>query len=158
VDYAHTPDALENAASAIKKIAPARLICVFGCGGDRDSKKRPQMGTIAARLCNLSVVTSDNPRSEDPVAIIEQILPGIRQVGGVEYSARDLAAGFEQSGFAVESDRRRAIELAIRASRPQDAVLIAGKGHETYQILGDTTIDFDDRKEARKVLGELEGG
>ena len=155
VDYAHTPDALENAISAIKEIAPARIICVFGCGGDRDPKKRPLMGEIVARLCDLSIVTSDNPRSEDPLAIIEQILPGVRQAKGVEYSSRDLKAGFEKKGFVVEPDRRRAIELGINASRRDDAVLIAGKGHETYQILGNTTIDFDDRVEAREVLNKL---
>jgi len=155
VDYAHTPDALENATSAIKEIAPARIICVFGCGGDRDKKKRPLMGEIAARLCDLSVVTSDNPRSEDPLAIIEQILPGARQANGIEYSDRDLQAGFEKKGFVVVPDRRRAIELGIKLSRPNDAVLIAGKGHETYQILGATTIDFDDREEARKALNKL---
>ena len=157
VDYAHTPDALENTISAIKEIAPARIICVFGCGGDRDKKKRPLMGEIAARLCDLSVVTSDNPRSEDALAIIEQILPGARQANGVEYSDRDLEAGFEKKGFVAEPDRRRAIELGIKSSRPDDAVLIAGKGHETYQILGATTIDFDDRKEARNVLKSLRG-
>jgi UDP-N-acetylmuramoyl-L-alanyl-D-glutamate--2,6-diaminopimelate ligase/murE/murF fusion protein len=157
VDYAHTPDALENALAAIKQIAPARIICVFGCGGDRDQNKRPQMGEIVTRLCDLSVVTSDNPRSEDPLAIIEQILPGARQANGVEYSTRDLAAGFEEKGLVVEPDRRRAIELGISASRPDDAVLIAGKGHETYQILGDTTIDFDDREEARKALRAVSG-
>ena len=155
VDYAHTPDALENAVLALKEIAPARIICVFGCGGDRDKKKRPLMGEIVARLCDLAIVTSDNPRSEDPLAIIEQILPGVRQANGVEYSSRDLGAGFETNGSVVEPDRRRAIELGIHASRPGDAVLIAGKGHETYQILGDTTIDFDDREEARKVLNKL---
>jgi len=155
VDYSHTPDALENALAAIREIAPARIICVFGCGGDRDKKKRPQMGEIVARLCDLAVVTSDNPRSEDPLAIIEQILPGTRQADGVEYAPRDLAAGFEQKGFVVEPDRGRAIELGISASRPDDAVLIAGKGHETYQILANTTIDFDDREEARRVLRKL---
>jgi UDP-N-acetylmuramoyl-L-alanyl-D-glutamate--2,6-diaminopimelate ligase/murE/murF fusion protein len=155
VDYAHTPDALENAVSAIKEIAPARIICVFGCGGDRDPKKRPLMGEIVARLCDLSIVTSDNPRSEDPLAIIEQIMPGVRQANGVEYSSRDLEAGYEAKGSVVEPDRRRAIELGIHASRPDDAVLIAGKGHETYQILGNTTIDFDDRVEARKALHKL---
>jgi UDP-N-acetylmuramyl-tripeptide synthetase len=155
VDYAHTPDALENAISAIKEIAPARIICVFGCGGDRDPKKRPLMGEIVARLCDLSIVTSDNPRSEDPLAIIEQILPGVRQAKGVEYSSWDLKAGFEKKGYVAEHDRRRAIELGISASRRDDAVLIAGKGHETYQILGNTTIDFDDRVEARKVLNKL---
>ena len=106
-------------------------------------------------MCDLSVVTSDNPRSEDPLAIIEQILPGARQANRVEYSDRDLEAGFEKKGFVAEPDRRRAIELGIKASRRDDAVLIAGKGHETYQILGNTTIDFDDRKEARKVLTML---
>jgi UDP-N-acetylmuramoyl-L-alanyl-D-glutamate--2,6-diaminopimelate ligase/murE/murF fusion protein len=155
VDYAHTPDALENAVSAIREIAPARIICVFGCGGDRDPKKRPLMGEIVARLCDLSIVTSDNPRSEDPLAIIEQILPGVRLANGVEYSSQDLQAGYETKGSVVEPDRRRAIELGIKVSRPDDAVLIAGKGHETYQILGNTTIDFDDREEARKVLNKL---
>lgn len=155
VDYAHTPDALDNALSALKAIAPARIICVFGCGGDRDQEKRPMMGEIAARLCDLAVVTSDNPRSEDPAAIIDQILPGITRSAERRYAARELQNGFEQKGYTVEPDRRRAIDLAIRASKPDDAVLIAGKGHETYQILGDTTIDFDDREEARRALKNL---
>jgi UDP-N-acetylmuramoyl-L-alanyl-D-glutamate--2,6-diaminopimelate ligase/murE/murF fusion protein len=155
VDYAHTPDALENAVAAIREIAPARIVCVFGCGGDRDKQKRSLMGEIAARLCDLAVVTSDNPRSEEPLVIIEQILEGVRQTHGVEYSSLDLKSGFAQKGFVVEPDRRRAIALGIEASRPNDAVLIAGKGHETYQILGDTTIDFDDRQEARRALERL---
>jgi UDP-N-acetylmuramoyl-L-alanyl-D-glutamate--2,6-diaminopimelate ligase len=152
VDYAHTPDALKNAISALKEIAPARIICIFGCGGDRDKEKRPLMGEIVAGLCDLSIVTSDNPRTEDPLAIIKQILPGTRKKGGVAYSAQDLKGGFEKSGFAVEPDRRSAIELGVSVSRPGDAVLIAGKGHETYQIVGKDTIDFDDREEARKAL------
>ena len=156
VDYAHTPDALKNAATALKKIAPARIICVFGCGGDRDRKKRPLMGEIVARLCDLAIVTSDNPRTEDPLAIIDQILPGVRKVQGHRYSAMDLKSGFDRKGYAVEPDRRRAIELGIMASRPQDAVLIAGKGHETYQILGTAVVAFDDREEARKVLQTME--
>jgi len=155
VDYAHTPDALENALSALKSIAAARIICVFGCGGDRDREKRPLMGEIVARLCDLAVVTSDNPRSEDPAAIIDQILPGIEQANKHRYSSDILKTGFDKKGYAVEPDRRRAIELAIRVSRADDAVLIAGKGHETYQILGDRTIDFDDRKEARNALDNL---
>jgi UDP-N-acetylmuramyl-tripeptide synthetase len=155
VDYAHTPDALENAVTALIEIAPARIICVFGCGGDRDTKKRPLMGEIVARLCDLSIVTSDNPRTENPLTIIEQILPGVRKSDGFEYSATDLNAGFDHKGYTVEPDRRRAIELAILASRPDDAVLIAGKGHETYQILGTTTVPFDDREEARKVLQSI---
>ena len=155
VDYAHTPDALENAIRAIREIAPARVVCVFGCGGDRDQQKRPLMGEIAGRLCDLAVVTSDNPRSEKPLDIIEQIVQGVRQTDGVEYSPQDLQSGIGDKGFVVEPDRRRAIALGIEASRPNDAVLIAGKGHETYQILKDRTIDFDDREEARKVLQGL---
>jgi UDP-N-acetylmuramoyl-L-alanyl-D-glutamate--2,6-diaminopimelate ligase len=155
VDYAHTPDALENAISALKAIAPARIICVFGCGGDRDKSKRPLMGEIVARLCDLSIVTSDNPRTEEPTSIIDQIIPGIKQAGGVEHSAQDLKAGFEKKGYVVEPDRRKAIELGIIASRPSDVVLIAGKGHETYQIIGKTVIGFDDREEARKALVKL---
>jgi UDP-N-acetylmuramyl-tripeptide synthetase len=152
VDYAHTPDALENVASALRKIAPARIICVFGCGGDRDKEKRPLMGEIVARLCDLAIVTSDNPRTENPTTIIDQILPGVRQINGLEYSTMDLMTGFKAKGYAVEPDRRRAIELAILMSRPGDAVLIAGKGHETYQILGTSVIAFDDREEAARVL------
>ena len=152
VDYAHTPDALENAVSALKAIAPAKIICVFGCGGDRDNEKRPMMGEIVARLCDLAVVTSDNPRSEAPSAIIDQILPGIELAQGCRYAGDDLKNGFDKKGYTVEPDRRRAIRLAISVSRPNDAVLIAGKGHETYQILADTTIDSDDREEAREAL------
>jgi UDP-N-acetylmuramoyl-L-alanyl-D-glutamate--2,6-diaminopimelate ligase/murE/murF fusion protein len=157
VDYAHTPDALKNAVSALKKIAPARIICVFGCGGDRDKEKRPLMGEIVARLCDLSIVTSDNPRTENPAAIIDQILPGVRQANGLEYATINLKTGFMEKGYAVEPDRHRAIELGILTSRPEDAVLIAGKGHETYQILGTSVIAFDDREEARKALHAISG-
>jgi UDP-N-acetylmuramyl-tripeptide synthetase len=157
VDYAHTPDALENAVSALTEIAPARIICVFGCGGDRDKEKRSMMGKIVARLCDLSIVTSDNPRTENPAAIIDQILPGVRQTDALEYSPIDLKTGFKEKGYAVEPDRRRAIELGILASRPEDAVLIAGKGHETYQILGTSVVAFDDREEAGKVLQAISG-
>ncbi len=94
MDYAHTPDALENAVSALKEIAPARIICVFGCGGDRDKEKRPLMGEIVARLCDLSIVTSDNPRTENPLTIIDQILPGVIKSAGFEYAAKDLKSGF----------------------------------------------------------------
>lgn len=155
VDYAHTPDALNNAVSALKAIAPARIICVFGCGGDRDQEKRPMMGEIAGRLSDLAVVTSDNPRSEEPAAIIDQILPGVTRSAERRYTSEELQIGFEQKGYTVEPDRRRAIGLAIKASEPNDAVLIAGKGHETYQIIGNETIDFDDREEARKALAKL---
>lgn len=158
VDYAHTPDALKNALSALEQIAPTRLICVFGCGGDRDKDKRPLMGEIVARLCDLAIVTSDNPRTEDPAVIIEQILPGTKAAGGIQYSMQALKTGFDKKGYIVEPDRRRAIELAIKVSRTEDAVLIAGKGHETYQIIGKKTIDFDDREEARKALAKLKTG
>jgi UDP-N-acetylmuramyl-tripeptide synthetase len=156
VDYAHTPDALENAILSLKKIAPARVICIFGCGGDRDHTKRSLMGDIAGRLCDLTIVTSDNPRTENPLAIIDQILSGVRRSGAVQYSPRDIRGGFAKKSFVIEADRRQAIELGIRLASPQDVVLIAGKGHETYQIIGKTTIDFDDRREARKALQRLE--
>jgi UDP-N-acetylmuramoyl-L-alanyl-D-glutamate--2,6-diaminopimelate ligase/murE/murF fusion protein len=152
VDYAHTPDALENVIKALSAVMQRRIICVFGCGGDRDKEKRPLMGEIAARLCNLAVVTSDNPRTEDPLAIIAQILDGARKANGRDYSASTLKDGFEEKGYVVEADRQRAIRLGIAVSQAGDTVLIAGKGHETYQILGTATIAFDDRLEARKAL------
>jgi UDP-N-acetylmuramoyl-L-alanyl-D-glutamate--2,6-diaminopimelate ligase len=137
VDYAHTDDALRNVLSTARGLNPRRIITVFGCGGDRDRKKRPLMGEAAARGSDLVIVTSDNPRSEDPLAIIEEILPGVRQTG---------------TAFAVEPDRAAAIALAIREAQPGDLVLVAGKGHETYQIIGSNTISFDDRKVAREVV------
>ena len=155
VDYAHTPDALENVIAAVKELAVGRTLCVFGCGGDRDRGKRPLMGAIAARLCDLVVVTSDNPRSEDPLQIIAQILGGVRSVCRHEYEAGRLTAGFGPRGYAVEPDRRQAIRLAVAACRPGDSLLIAGKGHEDYQILSDRTIAFDDRKVAAEVLKEI---
>ncbi len=152
VDYAHTPDALQNVISALKAVAAKKLICVLGCGGDRDRNKRPIMGRIAASLCDLSIVTSDNPRSEPPLVIIDQILTGAREVCKKQYQPSELLNGFKERGVAVEPDRKTAIRLAVAASRPGDTVLIAGKGHETYQILGDRTIAFDDRKEAEEAL------
>jgi UDP-N-acetylmuramoyl-L-alanyl-D-glutamate--2,6-diaminopimelate ligase len=136
VDYAHTPDGLNNALAASRPFATGQLICVFGCGGDRDRSKRPQMGAIAARLADQVVVTSDNPRSEDPQQILDDVVAGI-------------PAG---TRLAVEADRARAIAAAIAAAAPGDLVLIAGKGHEDYQILGSTKVHFDDREEAEKAL------
>jgi UDP-N-acetylmuramoyl-L-alanyl-D-glutamate--2,6-diaminopimelate ligase len=156
VDYSHTPDALENALLALQELAAGRLICIFGCGGDRDRTKRPIMGAIAARLSDLAVVTSDNPRTEDPRAIIEQILPGVRQQGLIQIDAKQLGLVASGKAFAAEPDRHRAIEAGIRAARPGDTVLIAGKGHETYQVIGKQTIHFDDREEAARVLEQLE--
>jgi UDP-N-acetylmuramoyl-L-alanyl-D-glutamate--2,6-diaminopimelate ligase/murE/murF fusion protein len=157
VDYAHTPDALENVIMALKAVIKDRLICVFGCGGDRDKDKRPLMGEIAARLCDLAIITSDNPRTEDPMAIINHIIEGALKAKGRQFQPADLGNGFKQKGFTVEADRKQAIRLGIAVSKPGDTVLIAGKGHETYQILGSTTIDFDDRHEARLALRAVSG-
>jgi len=136
VDYAHTDDALEKVLRLLRPIARGRLITVFGCGGDRDRTKRPRMGRVAATLSDLVVVTSDNPRSEDPQAIVRDILAG-------------LPAGRE---VEVELDRRRAIELALSRALPGDAVLIAGKGHEAWQVVGSQRLPFDDREIARELL------
>jgi UDP-N-acetylmuramoyl-L-alanyl-D-glutamate--2,6-diaminopimelate ligase len=157
VDYAHTPDALKNVIEALRTVMADRIICVFGCGGDRDSAKRPLMGEIAAQLCDLAVVTSDNPRTENPAGIIDQILKGVQRVKSRRYSPPDFRNGFMDKGYVVEADRQRAIHLAIGVSEPGDTVLIAGKGHETYQILGTSTIAFDDREEARKALRAVRG-
>jgi len=154
VDYAHTPDALKNVLSCLKKLAGRRLICVFGCGGDRDRGKRPLMGEIAAGYADLIVVTSDNPRSEPPMSIIDEILPGVQKLCPYEYIAEELSAGFEAGGYIVEPDRRKAIRLAMSVSYAGDVILIAGKGHENYQIIGDTTLHFDDREEVMKVLSD----
>jgi UDP-N-acetylmuramyl tripeptide synthase len=156
VDYSHTPDALENALAALRALSPGRIVCVFGCGGDRDRTKRPIMGAIAARWSDRTVVTSDNPRSEAPGDIIEEILPGVRAQGLAEVSPEKLAAVSAGKAFAAEPDRARAIEAGIRAAQPGDMVLIAGKGHETYQVVGQRTIHFDDREEAARVLELLE--
>ena len=158
VDYAHTPDALENVIKSVLALTTDRVICVFGCGGDRDKEKRPLMGEIAVRHCDLSIVTSDNPRSEKPMVIIEHILTGIKKGDVVAYSPADLNNSYKSKGYVVEPDRQRAIALGISVSRPCDTVLIAGKGHETYQILGAKTIHFDDREVARKALTRLKVG
>lgn len=153
VDYAHTPDALKNVLAAARDLGDGRLICVFGCGGERDVAKRAQMGIIAAKWADLVLVTSDNPRSEDPLAIIDQIVDGISKIGMGRIGLENLLAGKTDRGFLVESDRRRAIEAGIKVAGRGDIVVIAGKGHEDYQIIGSQKIDFDDRKIAREVLG-----
>ena len=140
VDYAHTPDSLENVLRAARRVTKSRLICVFGCGGDRDREKRPLMGGIGAELSDLCVVTSDNPRSEDPDAIIAQILEGIP----------------DRAHVSVEPDRRAAIALAVDAARPGDTVVIAGKGHEQGQEFeGGRKIPFDDREVSAEELRRL---
>jgi len=152
VDYAHTPDALENVLQALKALGPERLICIFGCGGDRDRGKRPMMGKISGKFSDLVIVTSDNPRTEKPDAIIDDILPGLKNVCNVEYHPGEIRNGWHAKGFLVEPDRGRAIRLGIEASKTGDIVVIAGKGHETYQIVGDRTLPFDDLQEAEDVL------
>jgi len=153
VDYAHTPDALANALKAVRPITEGRLIVVFGCGGDRDPGKRPQMGRVAAEGADLVVVTSDNPRTEDPGAIVEAVVPGIEATG------LGRAAGADADrGFLVEVDRERAIGLAVAGAREGDTLLIAGKGHEDYQIVGTTKRAFDDRAVARAAIAGLGEG
>lgn len=140
VDYAHTPDGLENVLKSAREITPedGKLICLFGCGGDRDATKRPKMGAIAEKLADKIVITSDNPRSEDPQTIITDIIAGLKSVN--------------TESVIVEPDRGTAIGLLKTIANNNDVVVIAGKGHEDYQILKDKTIHFDDREEARKVF------
>ena len=142
VDYAHTPDGLENILRAARELTPkdSNLICMFGCGGNRDCTKRPKMGKIAQQLCDKIVITSDNPRSEDPQQIITDILSGLTLIN--------------PKTVFVEADRRLAIKLIKEISTENDVIVLAGKGHENYQILNDKTIHFDDREEAVKVFGE----
>jgi UDP-N-acetylmuramoyl-L-alanyl-D-glutamate--2,6-diaminopimelate ligase len=141
VDYAHTPDSLESLLTAARPFIRGKVICVFGCGGDRDRTKRPQMGKIAAELADLVVVTSDNPRTEDPATILKDVVAGINRTDGVE----------------VIADRAQAIAHAIAIAQSGDGVLIAGKGHEDYQILGTEKIHFDDREQARIALAKKFG-
>jgi UDP-N-acetylmuramoyl-L-alanyl-D-glutamate--2,6-diaminopimelate ligase len=138
VDYAHTPDGLENVLRTARELTHGQVITVFGCGGDRDHGKRPLMGKIAGELADLAILTSDNPRSEDPLEIIRQIEAGISAVPDARYEA--------------VSDRREAIGRALDCARPGDFVVIAGKGHETYQIIGDQVLEFDDYQVARELL------
>jgi UDP-N-acetylmuramyl tripeptide synthase len=152
VDYAHTPDALRNVLETLRGVSLNRLICVFGCGGDRDRGKRPLMGRIAGRLCDLAVVTSDNPRTEAPDWIIDGVVAGVREEMTREISREDLKAWTGTRGYRVVSDRAEAIREAVAAARPGDVVLIAGKGHETYQIIGKEKRAFDDRLVAAKAL------
>ena len=157
VDYAHTPDALERAMDALKPLKRGRLITVFGCGGDRDRSKRPIMGRAVARESDLGVVTSDNPRTEDPASIIEMICVGVREAPVKLVEPGALGAEWK-GAYAVVPDRREAIVAAIGAARAGDIVLIAGKGHEDYQILGTTKIHFDDKEEARAAIAARGAG
>ena len=138
IDYAHTPDGLINVITALRQIAEGRIITLFGCGGDRDRTKRPIMGDVVSQLSDVAVVTSDNPRTEDPEKIIEDILAGITN---------------SKAKVIVEPDRRKATELALNEARAGDIVLLAGKGQETYQILKDKTIHYDEREVVKELLG-----
>ncbi|MFC1624148.1 UDP-N-acetylmuramoyl-L-alanyl-D-glutamate--2,6-diaminopimelate ligase [Candidatus Omnitrophota bacterium] len=137
VDYAHTENGLENALSALKGLKPKRLLTVFGCGGDRDKSKRPHMGRISSELSDKIFITSDNPRSEEPMDIIKQIIKGIRN---------------KKDNYAIEVDRFKAILEALKEAKEGDIVLVAGKGHEAYQVFKNTTLPFDDREVVRKIL------
>ncbi len=155
VDYAHTPDALERALDVLRPLSTGRVLIVFGCGGDRDKSKRPRMGQAAAERADVAVITSDNPRTEDPVAILDMIVAGVEKTGMVRRTASELRQGL--SGYHVEPDRRAAIELAVALARPGDTLLIAGKGHEDYQILGTQKIHFDDREVAAAAFAARQG-
>ena len=143
VDYAHTDDALKNLLETVREFNPKRIILIFGAGGDRDKTKRPRMGEAAGTLSDWAIITSDNPRSEDPLAIISDIEKGIKKTGTQNYE--------------IIPDRRAAIEHALSIGEKGDYILVAGKGHEDYQILGDKTIHFDDAEVIREIL-EARGG
>ncbi|WP_339136185.1 MAG: UDP-N-acetylmuramoyl-L-alanyl-D-glutamate--2,6-diaminopimelate ligase [Candidatus Electrothrix sp. GW3-4] len=157
VDYAHTPDALRNVLQTLRSLAEGRLICLFGCGGDRDRGKRPLMGAVAAEFADLSLVTSDNPRSEEPAALLQEVAQGVCSVGAIERSVEELLG--EQAvqdgdfpSFVCIEDRKDAVHAACVLAGPGDIVLLAGKGHEDYQIIGDKRHFFDDRLEALNAL------
>lgn len=139
VDYAHTPDGLQNILASVKEYSKGRVITLFGCGGDRDKEKRPIMGSVAGKMSDYCIITSDNPRSEEPIEIIRQIEPGIKHTG---------------CDYICIENRRDAIKYALKMAKPDDIVLLAGKGHETYQVLKDRTINFDERDIVEELLRE----
>ena len=145
VDYAHTEDALVRVLAAAQALKAGRIITVFGCGGDRDRGKRPLMGRAAVRYSDVVVLTSDNPRTEDPLAILQEVEVGVAEALNDRPSVR----------YQKVPDRRAAIRAAVREARPGDMVLIAGKGHEDYQIIGTTKVHFDDREVAREAIAQL---
>jgi UDP-N-acetylmuramoyl-L-alanyl-D-glutamate--2,6-diaminopimelate ligase len=137
IDYAHTPDGLQNILTTAREYAKGRILTLFGCGGDRDRTKRPVMGEIAGRISHVCIITSDNPRSEDPMSIINEIIPGVKKSGG---------------NYEIIPDRREAIKAVLSIARDNDVVVIAGKGHETYQVLKDKSIHFDEREIISEIL------
>jgi UDP-N-acetylmuramoyl-L-alanyl-D-glutamate--2,6-diaminopimelate ligase len=160
VDYAHTHDALEHVLLGLKRILErgnqnnGKMITVFGCGGDRDRTKRPLMGEVAGKYSDLAILTSDNPRTEDPLAILEEVEKGLRALPLEKWDSNEIMLWRSRKGYLKVPDRREAIRMAIRLAQSADAVLIAGKGHEDYQIIGKKRFPFDDRIEAKKALEE----
>ena len=140
IDYAHTPDGLQNILESVRGFAKGRVVVLFGCGGDRDKTKRPKMGRVAGKLADFCIVTSDNPRTEEPDFIIRDILDGM---------------GDAMAEYVVIENRRDAIEYAIKHARKDDVIVLAGKGHEDYQILKDKTIHFDEREIIREILSKM---
>ncbi|MNO78773.1 UDP-N-acetylmuramoyl-L-alanyl-D-glutamate--2,6-diaminopimelate ligase [compost metagenome] len=138
IDYAHTPDGLENILKTARKFTNNRLICIFGCGGDRDKQKRGEMGQIAVELADYSIITSDNPRTEDPLLIIN-----------------DIVKELKKNNYEVEENRHAAIEKGMKMAKDGDVLILAGKGHETYQVLKEKTIDFDERKIIKEILVKI---
>ncbi len=153
IDYAHTPDALESVLTTLSKRAPKRIITVFGCGGDRDAKKRPLMGQATCKNSHITIVTSDNPRSEDPDAIINDIIEGLNDFESLK--GIDIEQSPFKKGYLVQTDRKKAIQLAVNISKPKDIIIVAGKGHETYQITNAGKIHFDDKEELQKASQTL---
>ncbi|MCX7821355.1 MAG: UDP-N-acetylmuramyl-tripeptide synthetase, partial [Brevinematales bacterium] len=141
IDYAHTPDSLENILTTVKGFAPGRVVSLFGCGGDRDRTKRPVMGEISGRIADFTIITSDNPRTEDPLTIIKEIEEGIKNV---------------TTNYEIIVDRREAIRKAILMAKRNDCIVIAGKGHEDYQIIGKEKFHFSDREEALKIISSIQ--
>jgi len=169
VDYAHTRDALERVLAALEKTLSnassdsgpfrfpsggGKIITVFGCGGDRDRTKRPLMGEVAGRYSDLCLLTSDNPRTEDPGVIIREVEEGLKKLALRKWGPKEMGSWRSEKGYLTLPDRREAIRMAVRLAERGDAVLIAGKGHEDYQIIGKEKSPFDDRVEARKALEE----
>jgi len=157
VDYAHTGDALHRVIEAMQGLSPKRILTVFGCGGDRDRSKRPIMAEVAASGSDIAIATSDNPRTEDPQQILDDVRVGLARVHKHEWRRQDAIAGAGR-GYVVIEDRREALEFAVSLLRPDDLLLVAGKGHEDYQILAGGRIHFDDREELRNALqrGDLQ--
>ncbi len=152
IDYAHADDALKNVLSTLKPLCKGKLRVVFGCGGDRDRTKRPRMAKVAEQLADFIIVTNDNPRTEEPMAIIEEIITGFEKGPPILSSALRDTSDEQRAAKIVEPDRKKAIELAIKTAKKDDIVLIAGKGHETYQIIGKQKFNFSDKKIAQKCL------